>query len=162
MNDVYDHDSDLRNPRKSGSSLEGTILDPAHHDDVRVAAWASTALILICALLTQKTQNILATAFLVVLGWQYSATPLRLEEIPIVDSASNGLIVLLTAFVGFTSGGASVVDVPSKDYAMALACAGVHALGAVLDVDADVAAGQKTIATFLGRRLAAVFAASTL
>ncbi|KAG8876717.1 hypothetical protein FRB97_003977 [Tulasnella sp. 331] len=161
MNDVYDYDSDLLNPRKAGDSLEGTILDPVYHDDIRVAAWVSTALILSCALLTKKGQNILATASLVFFGWQYSATPLRLKEVPIIDSISNGLIVLVTLFVGFTLGGASVVDVPSKDYAMALACVGVHALGAVVDVDVDVIAGQKTIATFLGKTLTAVFAAST-
>ncbi|KAG8856927.1 hypothetical protein FRB96_006190 [Tulasnella sp. 330] len=161
MNDVYDYDSDLLNPRKAEGSLEGTILNPVYHHDVRVAAWASTALILSCSLLTQQPENVIATASLVFLGWQYSARPLRLKEVPIVDSVSNGLIVLLASFVGLSFGGASVVDAPSKGYAMALVCSGVHALGAVVDVDADVAAGQKTIATFLGRRATAMFATST-
>lgn len=161
MNDVYDYDSDLLNPRKSFNSLEGTILAPVYHQDVRVTAWASTVLIIACSLLTRKPQNILVTASLVALGWQYSATPLRLKEVPIIDSISNGLIVLLASFVGFSFGGASIADAPSKGYMMALVCSGVHALGAVVDVDADVAAGQKTIATFLGRRATAGFTVMT-
>jgi len=161
INDVYDYDSDLRNPRKSVDSLEGTILEPVYHRDVRTVAWCSTALILGASLLTQQRQNIIATASLVFLGWQYSAPPLRLKEIPVLDSLSNGLIVLLASFVGYSFGGASVADAPSKGYMMALVCTGVHALGAVVDVDADVAAGQTTIATFFGRRPTAVFATVT-
>ncbi|KAG9014774.1 hypothetical protein FRB94_010621 [Tulasnella sp. JGI-2019a] len=160
MNDVYDYDSDLLNPRKAQGSLEGAILNPVYHRDVRIVAWVSTALILGCSLLAQQRDNFIATACLVCLGWQYSATPLRLKEVPILDSISNGLIVLLGSFVGFSHGGASVFDAPRKQYTMALVCSGVHALGAVVDVDADVAAGQRTIATYLGRRSTVIFAAS--
>jgi len=161
MNDVYDYDSDLLNPRKSFNSLEGSVLAPVYHHDVRVTAWASTGLIMGCSLLTRRPQNMIATASLLALGWQYSATPLRLKEVPIIDSLSNGLIVLLASFVGFSFGGASISDAPSKGYMMALVCSGVHALGAVVDVDADLAAGQTTIATFLGRRATALLTAVT-
>lgn len=160
INDVYDYESDLLNPRKSESSLEGTILQPVYHNDVRRAAWASTALIIGIFALTGRRQTFLAALGLVFLGWQYSAPPLRLKEVPVIDSISNGLIVLLASFIGFTSRGGSVANAPRSGYLMALVCAGVHALGAAVDIEADLQAGQRTIATFLGARASASIAAA--
>ncbi|KAF8586389.1 hypothetical protein K439DRAFT_1631823 [Ramaria rubella] len=89
INDVYDYDSDIKNPRQIASRLEGGILSPVYHSSVRRAAYFSTVLVLLTSLSTLRYQNAVATSFLVLLGWQYSAPPLRLKEIPIVDSFSN-------------------------------------------------------------------------
>lgn len=159
MNDVYDYDSDIRNPRKAASGLEGGVLAPEYHSSVRQAAQVSTAIIFLTSLTTLRPQNIISTTLLVLLSWQYSASPLRLKEIPVLDSMSNGLIVLFTWFVGYTSGRGSFSNAPNKGYILALCTAGVHALGAVMDVESDIAAGQRTIATFFGPRFGAALGA---
>jgi len=169
VNDVFDHASDLRNPRKSG--LEGGVLDPVHHEAVLRTAIMSSLFIVTCAMITHSHHCILASTVLVLLGWQYSAPPLRLKEVPLLDSATNGAIIFLAYFSGFgfgasPAGGGTVVksvglrDVPSKGYVLALCAAGVHALGAVADVEADIAAGQMTLAVALAKRPAALFAAT--
>ncbi|TBU46752.1 hypothetical protein BD309DRAFT_988566 [Dichomitus squalens] len=159
VNDVYDYESDLRNPRKIASSLEGGVLAPAFHADILRAATISSLLLLLPSLFTRNLQNVAATSLLVVFGWQYSAPPLRLKEVPAVDSISNGVMVFLSWFVGFSAAGKGIAEAPRKGYMMSLCTAGVHALAAVADVEADRAARMQTLAVVLGARLAAVFAA---
>ena len=159
VNDVYDYESDLRNPRKTATSLEGGVLAPTFHADVLRAATVSSLVVLVPSLLTRNPQNVAAAVFLVVLSWQYSAPPLRLKEVPAIDSISNGVIVFLTWFIGFSAAGKGIAEAPSKGYMMSLCTAGVHALAAVADIDADRAAGMRTLAVVLGARPAAIFAA---
>jgi 4-hydroxybenzoate polyprenyltransferase len=160
VNDVYDYASDRRNPRKLADNLEGGVLDPAHHSDVLNAAYFSTIFIISSALVNRRRDNTLAAMLLVLLGWQYSSPPLRLKEVPVMDSLSNGAIVFLAWFCGFSFSGLSISDVPFTGIMLSLCTAGIHALGAVVDSEVDFAAGQTTIATALGKRVAAIFAAS--
>jgi len=160
VNDVYDYESDRRNPRKIANGLEGGILDPAHHSDVLNAAYISTIFIISSALVNYRRDNTLAAMLLVLLGWQYSSPPLRLKEVPVLDSISNGAIVFLAWFCCFSFSGLSIYKVPSSGIMLSLCTAGIHALGAVMDSEVDFAAGQTTIATALGKRAAAIFAAS--
>ena len=160
VNDVYDYESDRRNPRKIANSLEGGILDPTHHSDVHNAAYLSTIFIISSAFVNFRRDNILATILLVLLGWQYSSPPLRLKEVPVLDSLSNGGIVFLAWYCGFSFSGLSISNVPSSGIMLSLCTAGIHALGAVVDLESDSAAGQTTIATAFGKRAGAIFAAS--
>lgn len=159
---MYDYHSDVTNSRKLGSGLEGAVLYPAYHPSVRLAAYISTVFIVCTSLLTLRFQNVSATSLLVFLGWQYSAPPLRLKEAPLLDSCSNGLIVLLAWLVGYTFGNGKLSNIPDKAFILSLCTTGVHALGAAVDIESDSAAGQVTIATFYGQRSAAAFGASTL
>lgn len=175
VNDIYDYASDILNPRKSVTSLEGTILPPAHHAFIYRAAITASVVVLTASVLPsfftpstsltggpwQVYAPALSTSVLVALGWMYSAPPARLKEIPIIDSFSNGLIVWLSWFIGFAScralGGTrglgwAIGDIPSKGYVLGLVTASVHALGAAADIEADLAAGQRTIGTVLGIR----------
>lgn len=122
-------------------------------------ATVSTVFILLVSLITRNSQNLVACVFLVFLGWQYSAPPLRLKEAPVLDSLSNGTIVFLAWFAGFSLGGNGIRDAPGKGYMLSLCTAGVHALAAIPDIEADVAAGQNTIAVAFGKRPTALFAA---
>ena len=75
---------------------------------------------------------------------------------------SNGLIVWLCWARGYADSGLplfgpNAVDSATKGWLLALCTAGVHALGAAADIEADSAAGQRTIATVFGRRFAATF-----
>ncbi|KAF9451038.1 hypothetical protein P691DRAFT_409507 [Macrolepiota fuliginosa MF-IS2] len=159
INDVYDYETDNRNPRKLANGLQGGVLKPEDHSLVRTSAYISTSFIIGISLLTRQRYNVLATLCLVLFGWQYSSPPLRLKEVPVLDSLSNGLIVFLAWFCGFSFSGFSSSGMSSKGLMLSLCTAAIHALGAVVDVDADVAAGQRTIATALGQRPTAIFGA---
>lgn len=100
--------------------------------------------------MNQCFQNIIATLLLVLLSWQYSSPPLRLKEVPVLDSLSNGCIVFLAWFCGFSSFELGVSDIPAKGILLSLCTTGVHALGAVMDTEADLSSGQKT-ATHFGK-----------
>ncbi|OSD03726.1 hypothetical protein PYCCODRAFT_1466639 [Trametes coccinea BRFM310] len=168
VNDVYDYTTDLLNPRKTADGLEGTVLAPAHHPLVLTSAALATLLILLLPLsLALPLSNVLTTLALLALSWAYSAPPPRLKERPVLDSLSNGAIIVLAYLCGYTARGGALgrgrgrgrTGVPTKGLVLGLCTAGVHALGAAVDVRADEAAGQRTIATALGARGAAAFGA---
>lgn len=50
------------------------------------------------------------------------------------------------------------MEAPGKGYMLAFCTTGIHALGAVMDSEADEAGGQTTIAVAFGKRSAAMFA----
>ncbi|KAH9856287.1 hypothetical protein C2E23DRAFT_722528 [Lenzites betulinus] len=152
VNDVYDYATDLRNPRKLADGLEGTVLPPAQHTPVLIAAALATLLILFFARPLRPPQNALVTAALLALAWGYSAPPLRFKERPGLDSLSNGAIVVLAYLAGYTACGGALRRPPAKGLALGLCAAGVHALGAAVDAEVDAAAGQRTIATAYGVR----------
>jgi 4-hydroxybenzoate polyprenyltransferase len=162
VNDVYDYETDRRNPRKLADGIEGGVLHPAHHKDVLVAAYFSTIVIMLSALVTQQRQTILASVLIVVIAWQYSSPPLRIKEIPILDSLSNGCLVFLIWFFGFSLAGSSISEVPVKVIVSFFCAAAGHAIGAVADYEADAAIGQRTIATTMGKKPGAIFAAACL
>ena len=161
VNDIYDYETDRRNPRKIIDGFEGGVLDPLHHNDVLIAGYISTIVILSSSLATQSRSrdNLVAVILLLILSWQYSTPPLHLKRIPIIDSLTNGCVVFLVWFYGFSLSGSSLSHVPLKAIVNNFCVMGVHALGAVVDFEADSAAGITTIATMMGRRWAAIFAA---
>lgn len=173
VNDVYDYTSDLHNPRKQGQSLEGTILSPVHHRFVLSAARYCTALVFVSSLspilLLPKglpkiryLQGPIIATLLLAFSWQYSSLPLRLKEMPFLDSISNGSIVWLSWALGFVTGGNALLGRGTspnakKGWILGLCTSGVHAIGAAADVQVDAAAGQRTIATEFGPRAAVLF-----
>lgn len=169
VNDVYDYESDLRNPRKHSQSFEGGVLDPNKHELVLNAATCCTYLVSLSVLLQTygKTissifRRILLTSSIILLAWQYSAPPLRMKELPFFDSCSNGLLVWLVWALGYTSTGNSLwgrsnMVESHKGWLLALCSSGIHALGAAADIEVDGSMEQQTIATFSGVRGAAAF-----
>src|SRR5699024_696261 len=87
VNDVFDHESDLRNPRKGG--VEGIVLDRRWH---RVTLWAAglaTApfALALLALGSLVSGVVLLVVLAAVVG--YSAPGLRLKERPLLDSLTS-------------------------------------------------------------------------
>jgi 4-hydroxybenzoate polyprenyltransferase len=156
---VYDFATDSRNPRKIVNGLQGGVLHLEYHSLIRNSAYISTIFIFGVSLLTREPFNIISIICLIFFGWQYSAPPLRLKEVPVIDSLSNGLIVYLAWFSGFSFSGLGLRHAPSKGLTLSLCTSGIHALGAVMDADVDIAAGQRTIATALGQRSTVAFGA---
>jgi 4-hydroxybenzoate polyprenyltransferase len=149
INDVFDYESDIRNPRKGG--VEGAIVKPQFH---RAVLWASALLCLpfVAFLLAEGTvasDAVLAVSLFAVVA--YSVRGLRFKEIPFLDSLTSSThfvspalfaIVLTTGTVNLEQ-----VLVLGAFYAWGL---GSHAFGAVQDIVADREGGLRSIATVIG------------
>lgn len=151
INDVFDYESDLRNPRKGG--VEGAVLHPRWHAPV---LWASvlTTVPFLVALFVGGT---LASALWLIVSMfsvvAYSYKGLRFKERAVLDSACSSAHFVTPALVGATMVGSSI---PWQFWVAMLAFflwgMASHALGAVQDIHADRQAGLRSIATDLGAR----------
>jgi 4-hydroxybenzoate polyprenyltransferase len=152
INDVFDYESDLRNPRKGG--IEGAVLDKSLH---KLTIWASIGLSLgfVIYLLVIGSDIadfwLLLTLFAVL---AYSVPKLRFKEIPFLDSFTSALHFIGPMLFALTLSGVSLFEF--KLFSMILAFLGwgmaSHAFGAVQDVRADREAGIKSVATAIGAR----------
>ena len=157
INDVFDYESDLRNPRKGG--VEGAVLDRALHTPTLVASAVTTVPFLVYLAVVGTLESSLwlaASAFAVI---AYSAKGLRFKEIPFLDSVTSAFHFVSPAIVGWTIAGA---DLSGGVWACLIAFmlwgAASQAFGAVQDVRFDREAGLKSVATVLGARAAVWFA----
>ena len=152
INDVFDYESDLRNPRKGGA--EGALLDPGLH---RTVVWAGivTATPLIVAMLWLGGHGepwswlVLAVSLFAVLA--YSVPGLRFKERPLVDSITSSTHFVSPAVYGLAVAGAEPTW-PLVPLLAAFFCWGMasHAFGAVQDVVPDREAGIASVATAFG------------
>jgi len=157
INDVFDYESDLRNPRKGGA--HGAVLDRRLH---RITLWAAGlsclpfVVFLVAAGSPASWLVLTVSLFFVVF---YSAPPLRLKERPFADSITSSIHFFSPAVYGLVLAGASWTW-PLAAIILAFALWGVasHAFGAVQDVAADRAAGIASIATARGARWTVRFA----
>lgn len=156
VNDVYDCRADAVNKRKQ-SAIHGIALEERHHRFVSAATLVSTIALAIFSAFTRNPGNMVATAIAVSLVWAYSEPPIRLKEKPVLDSLSNGALVLSVILIGY-SYGAPVSSIPLTVYIASFAVSAIHALGAIMDYTADKKAGTTTTATFFGKRLTAALA----
>lgn len=162
INDVFDHDSDVRNPRKGG--VEGVVLERSAH---RATLWAAA---LGCAPFVavllwwggRTSAAVLVVSLLAVVA--YSAPGLRFKEQPFLDSITSSTHFVSPAVFGLALAadrGAAVVwegAVTSVLVAFFLWGMGSHAFGAVQDVRADREAHIASVATVLGARSTVWFA----
>lgn len=149
-NDVFDYESDLRNPRKGGA--HGAVLDRRMH---RITLWAAGLLCLpfvVYLVITGSPISWLILALSLFFVVFYSAPPLRLKERPFLDSATSSIHFFSPAVYGLVLAGATWTP-PLVALIVAFALWGVasHAFGAVQDVVADREAGIASIATARGR-----------
>jgi len=154
VNDVFDYESDLRNPRKGGA--EGALLDPSLHRTVVWAGIATAAPCLVVMLWSAGTGHpwswiVLAASLFAVFA--YSVPGLRFKERPVLDSITSSFHFVSPALYGLAVAGA----VATPQLAALLAaffCWGMasHAFGAVQDVVPDREAGIASIATAFGAR----------
>ena len=158
LNDVYDYKTDSFSPRKK-SLIEGYVLPKNKHAFIKKAVLLSAVALILFSVATLNTTNIAATVFVVFLAYAYSAPPLRLKEVPILDSLSNGVIIMMLLLIGFSYGGV-LAEFPLKMVYASMGAAAVHAIGALWDYSSDKSAGVRTIATFFGKRFSALFAAA--
>nr|WP_152648011.1 prenyltransferase [Demequina sediminicola] len=160
INDVFDYESDLANPRKGG--IEGDVIrDRTEAQRVHrgiLIACAVTVIPFMVWLLWAGDTWAGITLVLVVFGViAYSAPGLRFKEKPFLDSLTSALhfagpliYALVLADVSLTQPGIWPVWVAFIVWGMAS-----HAFGAVQDVLADRAGGIGSVATVIGARATA-------
>jgi 4-hydroxybenzoate polyprenyltransferase len=157
INDVFDYESDLRNPRKGGA--HGAILDRRMH---RVTLWAAGLscapfVVFLVAVGSPLSWAVLAASLFFVVF--YSAPPLRLKERPFADSVTSSIHFFSPAVYGLVLAGATWTwQLVVIMVAFALWGIASHAFGAVQDVVADREAGIASIATARGARWTVWFA----
>ncbi len=151
INDVFDYESDLRNPRKGG--VEGALLDPSIH---RTTLWAAVItnvpfLVVLVALGSPLSWLVLAVSVFAVIA--YSAKGLRFKEKPFVDSVTSSTHFVSPAVYGLVLAGATFTPalwlILGSFFLWGIAS---HAFGAVQDVIADREGGLASIATVIGAR----------
>lgn len=149
VNDVFDYESDLRNPRKGG--VEGALVDPAEHRGILVASAVSCAPLLVYLLAVGTLASGIALVVVMFAVVAYSVRGLRFKEIPFLDSATSATHFAGPAVVGLlmagTSPGAIALAALAAFFAWGMAS---QAFGAVQDIGADRDAGLASIGTVLG------------
>ena len=149
INDVFDYESDLRNPRKGG--IEGIVLSDRWHG---LTLWASGLLaapfvVALVVLGGTVSTLVLAVTLAAVIG--YSAPRIRLKERPVLDSMTSSTHFVGPAAFGLAlAGGAWTLTAVAALGAFFLWGMASQAFGAVQDVTADREAGIGSIATVLG------------
>ncbi|MFB0833729.1 prenyltransferase [Arthrobacter halodurans] len=159
INDVFDYESDLLNPRKGGA--EGAVVARSRH---RTILWASALATLpfVAVLAAQggwwANLVLLVSLFAV---YAYSAPGLRFKERPFLDSITSSTHFVSPAAYGLALAGA--------EFTPALWCLlaayflwgmASHAFGAVQDIVPDREAGLGSIGTVLGARRTVLAAAA--
>ncbi|MDQ1128207.1 prenyltransferase [Microbacterium sp. SORGH_AS_0888] len=151
INDVFDYESDLRNPRKGGA--HGAVLDRRLH---RITLWTAALsclpfLVFLVAVGSPPSWGVLLLSMFFVVF--YSAPPLRLKEVPFADSVTSSIHFFSPAVYGLALAGAVWTwQLAAVVVAFALWGVASHAFGAVQDVVADREADIRSIATERGAR----------
>lgn len=157
VNDVFDYESDLRNPRKGGT--HGAVLAKRMHT---ITLWASALsclpfVVFLVVVGSPLSWLVLALSLFFVVF--YSAPPLRLKERPFADSVTSSIHFFSPAVYGLVLAGATWTwQLVAVLAAFALWGIASHAFGAVQDVEADRAADISSIATARGARWTVRFA----
>ncbi|MGC1211928.1 MAG: UbiA family prenyltransferase [Micromonospora sp.] len=143
VNDLHDLPSDRRNPRKATAPLVTGLLT-----ETDLVRWhLGCTVVAVVVALAIGPVFAAGTAAVLLLGWLYSAPPIRLKGRPGADVVANAAVVGVLAPVAGWS-----LHRPVGDYPVVLVVLGLLLAAAlylpttVLDVDADEAAGDTTAA----------------
>jgi 4-hydroxybenzoate polyprenyltransferase len=163
VNDVFDYESDLLNPRKGG--IEGDVVrDRARARRVhRGIIWASVLTVLptmAWLALHGSVASFVPLVVVVLAVVAYSVPVLRFKERPFLDSLTSAvhfagplMYALVLTGAGLTARGIWPIWVAFLAWGMAS-----HAFGAVQDVRADREGGIASIGTVMGARVTTLFA----
>jgi 4-hydroxybenzoate polyprenyltransferase len=151
INDVFDYESDLRNPRKGG--LEGAVLDRSLHRPILWAVAITNIPFIVVLALAGSPLSWLVLAISLFAVYAYSAPVLRFKERPFLDSVTSSTHFVSPAVYGLVLAGALFTPrlwlILAAFFAWGIAS---HAFGAVQDVVADREADIASTATVIGAR----------
>ena len=151
INDVFDYESDLRNPRKGG--VEGAVLDRSMHRPTLVAVAVTNVPFLVYLVAVGSSWSWLALAASIFAVVAYSVKGLRFKEKPFLDSLTSSTHFVSPAVYALALAGATftpqLLAVLGAFFLWGIAS---HAFGAVQDVIADREGDISSIATVIGAR----------
>lgn len=147
VNDVYDYESDLRNPRKN--SIEGGLLPPETHRFMLVTTVLFNVVALIYLFLHGSVVSNIFLLLIVCGAISYSMPPFRLKERPFLDSMNSSFHFVSPMVFAMLITGWQTIYWPYVAAFFLWGCAS-HAFGAVQDIQADRAAKIASIGTYLG------------
>ena len=157
INDVFDYESDLRNPRKGG--VEGALLDTRMHRPTLIASVVTTVPFVVYLVVVGSPLSWLVLAVSLFAVVAYSAKGLRFKERPFLDSLTSSTHFVSPAVYGLVLAGAAFTTqlwaVLGAFFLWGIAS---HAFGAVQDVIADREASISSIGTVIGARATVRFA----
>ncbi|SDU87099.1 UbiA family prenyltransferase [Jiangella alkaliphila] len=151
VNDAHDLRGDRLNPRKAGSPLVGGRLTPVGAQVLALLA----GVLAVAAALFVSPLFALGTAIVLLVGWAYSAPPLRLKARPGFDVAVNALAI---GAAGQLAGWSLLRPLAEFPWPMAvlgtLVGAALYVPTTLADLEADRISGYTTVAVRLGPRRA--------
>ena len=160
INDVFDYESDMRNPRKGG--VEGAVLDRSMHRPTLIAVAVTNLPFLAYLIVVGSPSSWFALVVSIFAVIAYSAKGLRFKEKPFLDSltssthfVSPAVYALVLASAAFTP---QLLALLGAFFLWGIAS---HAFGAVQDVIADREADISSIGTVIGARATTRFALVT-
>ncbi|HVX07959.1 prenyltransferase [Humibacter sp.] len=157
INDVFDYESDLANPRKGG--LEGAVLAPSAHRTTLVVAVACCVPFVVGLVVLGSAWSWLVLAVSLFAVAAYSVPGVRFKERPFLDSVTSSTHFVSPAVYGLVLAGAQftggLVALLAAFFLWGVAS---HAFGAVQDVVPDRSGGIRSIATAIGARWTVRFA----
>lgn len=151
INDVFDYESDIRNPRKGG--VEGAKLGPSLHRSMVITASLVAAPFVVWLVAVGPPVSWVWLGISLASVIAYSVPGLRFKERTFLDSLTSSAHFVTPAAYGLTLAGGTVSTVGLLAFAaFFLWGAASHAFGAVQDVVSDRAANIASIATVIGSR----------
>lgn len=149
INDIADRQSDARNPRKikAGSLLT----DHKVRLILKYAVLCTVTALAVCIVAQQYTAATIM--LLLVATWlSYSCRPLRTKSIPILDSFTNGmgmLLFLVLARALQINEFSQLFHFSEVYWLLFFGVVALHALQTLWDIESDTTAGDTTIGTLL-------------
>ena len=152
VNDVFDYESDLRNPRKGG--IEGALLPKEIHRTIIWSAILSCLPFVIFLVTIGNLSSNLWLALFVFTVVAYSAKHLRFKEKPVLDSITSAshFVGPMIFALALTNQNLADPKISAIIYAFTLWGMASHAFGAVQDVKADREGNISSIATYFGAK----------
>lgn len=147
VNDVYDYESDIRNPRKGG--LEGAVEQKAFHPVILRTSILSTVPFLLYLIAVGTLVSNIVLTLLIFFVVAYSLAGLRFKEIPVLDSITSSIHFVGPMIFAVVLTGFEPAFIPYV-VAFFLWGAASHAFGAVQDIIPDRAGGLASVATVFG------------
>lgn len=149
VNDVFDYESDIRNPRKGG--IEGAKEQKAFHPVILWAAVLSNIPFIVYLLIVGNLVSNIVFTLLVFFVVAYSAAGLRFKEKPVLDSITSSIHFFGPMVYAFVLTGFKPEYVP---FVIAFFLWGMasHAFGAVQDIIPDREGKLASVATVFGAR----------
>ncbi|EGD84803.1 hypothetical protein H112_08520 [Trichophyton rubrum D6] len=165
--DIHDYESDIKNPRKGQSWLDGRSVEKVDHAFVLQACKVATISVILLAIPASVQIPQTMAYVLIALGasWAYTTPPIRLKGRPFLDSICAGTLYWSIWASGFClrdGEGSTSLQGSNPSVWIFFFCAGLQIFTAVLDQKADSAADIRTIATACGERMAAFLSTITL